>query len=82
VEVLRGDAVGELVQVRLPDVRPAGCLERGDGGRSYVGRVVGEDRRAVGRARAGRVEEILDGEPPAAAGRKLGDEDPFYESQR
>ena len=39
--------------------------------------VVGEHRRAVRRAHAGRVEEILDREPPPCRARlELGDEDP------
>ncbi len=83
VEVLRRDAVGELVQVRLADVRPPGALESQHGlGRPFR-HVLGEHRRAVGRADAGRVEEILDGEPPArrAVG-EPGDEDALYESQR
>jgi hypothetical protein len=44
--------------------------------------VVGEERRAVGRPDARRVEEVLDREP--AAGRavaELRDPDAFYDSQ-
>ena len=40
VEVLRGDPVGELVQVRLADVGVAGLLEAGDGDRG-LGRARG-----------------------------------------
>ncbi len=62
VLVLGGRPVGELVQVRLADVRVAGRLEPLHGlGR--LGRdVLGEDRRAVGRRQAGGVEEVLDRE--------------------
>jgi hypothetical protein len=63
VRVLRGDAVGELVQVRLADVRVAGGLEPDDGLGGAVGDVVGEDDRPVGRDEPGRVEEVLDREP-------------------
>jgi hypothetical protein len=64
VEVLRRDAVRELVQVRLPDIDPARRLEPLDrlGARLRDMRV--EDRRAVRRPDPGRIEEILDGEPP------------------
>jgi hypothetical protein len=65
MEVLRGDAVGELVQVRLPDVRPSGALEK----LNCFGRpdrnVVAEDGRPVRGPDPGRVEEILDGETTA-----------------
>jgi hypothetical protein len=75
VEVLRGDAVGELVEVRLPGVRPSCAFEEVDGGRAQDGDVVREHGRAVRRPHAGGVEEVLDGEPPPV-GRQLGDEDP------
>ena len=62
VLVLRGDPVGELVQVGLPDDRVAPGLEARDGGCRPRGDVLGEDRRPVGRPEAGRVEEVLDAE--------------------
>jgi hypothetical protein len=65
MEVLRGDAVGELVQVRLPDVRPAGSLEPLNGFGRPGRNVIAEYGRPVGRPDSGRVEEILDGEPAA-----------------
>jgi hypothetical protein len=73
VEVLRGDAVGELVQVRLARDRPAGGFERRHGGGGRSRHVVREDGRAVGRADACSVEEVLDGERPARSGVELGD---------
>jgi hypothetical protein len=77
VRVLGGDAVRELVQVRLADVRVAGTLEAYDGfgrGRRDVFR---EDRRPVRRRHARRVEQVLDCEPDSV-GRRLGlrEEDP------
>ena len=67
VRVLRRDAVRELVQIRLADVRvPAGLCEvhgfRG-GGRH----VFGEHRRAVRRRQPCRVEQVLDPKPDACA---------------
>ena len=65
VRVHRRDAVRELVQVRLADVRVAGRLEPADGFGRLGGHVVGEDRRAVRRRQPGGVEEILDRERDA-----------------
>jgi hypothetical protein len=79
VEVLGGDAVGELVQVRLADVRIAGRLEQPHRVRRLGRHVIREDGRAVGRADTGRVEEILDREPDPGTGLgDLGDEDAVY----
>jgi hypothetical protein len=75
VQVLRGDAVGELVEICLADVRPAGALKEIHGGCIQVRDVVCEHRRAVRRPDARGVEEVLDGEPRALTGRQLGDED-------
>ena len=47
------DAVGELVQVRLADVRVAGLLGEADGRRALARHVVDEDRRPVRRREAG-----------------------------
>ena len=63
VRVLGGDAVGELVQVRLADVHVAGALEAHDRLGAPLGHVVGEEDRPVGRGQPGGVEEILDREP-------------------
>ncbi len=67
VQVLRGDAVGELVQVRLPRRAPARRFEQLHRSRGRHGHVVGEDRRAVRRPDAGGVEQILDGESAGRA---------------
>jgi hypothetical protein len=72
MRVLRGDAIGELVQVRLADVREARRLEPRDGLRRTDRDVVGEDRRAVRRRQPGRVEQILDGERDACGRRRVG----------
>jgi hypothetical protein len=73
--VLRGDAVGELVQVRLADDRIACSLEASDRRGGPVRNMLREDRRAVGRPEACRVEEILDAEADPVAGLlDLGDE--------
>ena len=61
--VLRRDPVGELVQVRLADVRIAGRFGKEDGCRSRGRVVLREDRRAVRRRQACSVEQILDREP-------------------
>ena len=60
VRVLRRHAVGELVQVRLADVRVARGLEAPHGLRGDGRDVVDEERRPVRRPQAGRVEEVLD----------------------
>jgi hypothetical protein len=60
VRVLGGDAVGELVEVRLPDVDVAFSLELGDCRGGPLRDVVGEDDRPVGRGEPGGVEEVLD----------------------
>ncbi len=65
VGVLRGDAVGELVQVRLADVRVSGRLEPPHRLGRLRRHVVGEHGRAVRRPHARRVEEVLDREPDA-----------------
>ncbi len=70
VRVVRGDPVGELVEVRLSDDPVARLLEPGDRARRSLGDVLPEDRRAVGRHEPGRVDQVLDGER-AAAGRLL-----------
>ena len=61
--VLRRDPVGELVQVRLADVRIAGRLGEEDGCCTRGRDVFSEDRRAVRRRQACSVEQILDREP-------------------
>ena len=71
VRVLRGRPVGELVQVRLADVRVAGRLEPPHRLGGLRRDVLGEDRRAVRRRQAGGVEEVLDGErDPARRARR------------
>ena len=84
VGVVGRDAVGELVQVRLADVDPARGLEPRDGARGRVRDVVGEDRRAVRRAHARGVEQVLDRKPrparSAGGGLELGDEDAVQRS--
>jgi hypothetical protein len=67
VLVLRGDPVGELVEVRLADDRVAGRLQPADGARRLRGDVVAEDRRPVRRPDARRVEEVLDAQADEAA---------------
>jgi hypothetical protein len=67
MRVLGGDAVGELVQVRLPGDGIAGGLERRDRGRGLLGNVVAEDQRPVGRRQPCGVEEVLDAEREAFA---------------
>jgi hypothetical protein len=76
VQVLRGDAVGELVQVRLPNVAVPGGFEQPHRLGALRRHVLGENSRAVGRANACRVEEILDRQPDPVARRQLRDEDP------
>src|SRR5207249_6024972 len=66
---LRGDAVGELVQIRLADVGIARRLEPLDRGCRLRGNVIDEDRRAVRRREPRRVEQILDGQRDAGARR-------------
>ena len=61
--VLRRDPVGELVQVRLADVRVAGRFGKEDGCCTLSRDVLREDRRAVRRRQACGVEQILDREP-------------------
>ena len=77
VPVLRRDAVRELVQVRLPDVDPSGCLEPEDRLGARDRDVVGEHGGPVRRPHTGRVEEILHGESPPCRGvdAELGDPD-------
>ncbi len=58
--VLRGDAVGELVEVGLSDVRVAGALQANDDLGAPVWDVIGEEDRPVSRRQAGGVEEVLD----------------------
>jgi hypothetical protein len=60
VWVLRGDAVGELVQVRLADDGVAGRLEARDGLGGLFRDMVTEDRGAVSRPQPGGVEQVLD----------------------
>jgi hypothetical protein len=62
MRVLRRRAVGELVQVGLPDVRVAGLLKEDDDLGAPRRDVVDEDRRAVGGGQARGIEEIFDGE--------------------
>jgi hypothetical protein len=82
VRVLGGDAVRELVQVRLADVAVPGGLEPEDGLGAPLGKVVGEDDRPVGRDQARGVEEVLDGEPDPRGGlRRAGEEDPLGRRQ-
>ena len=81
VEVLRRDAVGELVQVRLADVRVPRMLEPEHRLGAAIGHVLGEDRRPVGRTDARRVEEILDREPNPGRRFELGDEDAVRHSR-
>ncbi len=69
VGVHRGDPVGELVQVRLPDVCVAGRFEPGDRLGRLLRHVVGVDDRAVRGREAGRVEDVLDGEAHAVRDR-------------
>jgi hypothetical protein len=64
MRVDRGDAVGELVQVRLADVDVARGLELTDGLRGLGRDVLSEEDRAVGRDEPGGVEEVLDRQPP------------------
>ena len=71
VRVLGGRAVGELVQVRLADVRVARLFEQPHGGRGRRRHVPGEDGGAVGRLQPGRVEQILDRQPYARLGGRL-----------
>jgi hypothetical protein len=56
MRVLRGDAVGELVQVRLADDGVVGRLKASDGLGGSFRNVVAEDRGAVGRRQPGGVE--------------------------
>jgi len=78
VGVVGRDPVRELVEVGLADVDVAGRLEQCNRLGRGVGDVVGEDRRAVGGADAGGVEQVLDRKPGAGCGPRcdLGDEDP------
>ena len=73
VRVLGRDPVGELVQVRLADVRVAGALEPRDGLGGCVRDVVGEQDRAVGRRQAGGVEQVLDGQAETRRRQRVGD---------
>ncbi len=86
VRVLRGRAVGELVQVRLPDVDPAGRLGATHGLRARGRHVVGEEDGAIGRDELSRVEQVLDGEPPPGRGlihlRRSREKDPVGRSHR
>jgi hypothetical protein len=86
VGVLRRDPVGELVEVRLPDVDVAGAFQTDDSLGRAGRNVVGEDRRAVGRRQTGCVEEILDRERDALRRNRLGprqeDRVGDYESSR
>src|SRR2546429_595394 len=76
VRVLRRGAEGELVQVGLADGDVTGGLEQTPRVGGSVRDVVPEDRRAVGGADAGGVEEVLDGElDPVRGAVELGDED-------
>jgi hypothetical protein len=68
VLVLGGRAVGELVQVRLADVRVAGGLQTPDGLGGLSRYVLGEQDRAVGRDEVGGVEEVLNSERYPLAG--------------
>ena len=65
MRVLGGDAVGELVQVRLADNRVTGRFEPKDGFGPLFRDVVAEDRGAVGRCQPGGVEQVLDTEANA-----------------
>jgi hypothetical protein len=68
MRVLAGDAVGELVQVRLPDVRPTRLLQPPYGFGRLSGDVVDEQDRPVRRNQARGVEEVLDAERNAFLG--------------
>jgi hypothetical protein len=68
VLVLGGRPEGELVQVRLADVRVSGRLEPPNRLRRLTGDVVGEQDRAVGRDEARRVEQVLDRERDPGGG--------------
>jgi hypothetical protein len=69
VRVVRGDPVGELVEVRLPDDGVPGLLEPRDRGGGLRGYVVAKDGGSVGRYQPRCVEEVLDAEADALAGR-------------
>ncbi len=84
VRVDRRDPVGELVQVGFADVDPARRLGAAHGLRAYRRHVVGEQDGAVGRDQPGRVEQILDREPPPfgdlVRSRRSSEEDPVSRS--
>jgi hypothetical protein len=81
--VLRGGAVGELVQVGLAHVRVPGRLEPPHRLGGLARDVLGEQDRPVGRDEPGRVEEILDRERDPLAGlRRAGEEDAFGRAQK
>jgi hypothetical protein len=76
VLVLRGRAEGELVQVRLADVRVARRLEPPYRLGRLARDMLGEQDRAVGRDEPGRVEQVLDRERDPLGGRlRPGEED-------
>jgi hypothetical protein len=75
VQVLRRDAVGELVQICLSDIRPSRAFQEIHSRGIAPRHVLAEDGGAVGRPHAGGVEEVLDGETPASRRRQFGDED-------
>jgi hypothetical protein len=82
VVVLRGRSEGELVQVRLADVRVTRRLEPAHDLGALGGHVLGEEDRAVGRDEAGRVEEVLDRElNPLTGLLGPGEEDPLEPAQ-
>src|SRR5207247_1237106 len=73
----------ELVQVRLADVHVPRRFQPLHGGRGAIRHVVAKDRRPVGGADPGSVEDVLDGES-GARWRILddGDEDVFEAAAR
>jgi hypothetical protein len=82
VRVLGGDAVGELVQVRLADDAVAGGFEPADSLRGAIRDVVGEEDRAVRRREAGGVEQVLYGQRDAGRRRlRPREEDPLELAQ-
>ena len=72
VRILGRGPVGELVQVRLADVRVARALEPDDGLGRCNRDVLGEQDRPVRRRQAGGVEEVLDGQPKTCRRRRVG----------
>jgi hypothetical protein len=82
VLVLGARAVRELVQVRLADVRVARVLEQANGLGGLRRDALGEDRRAIGRRQAGRIEQIFDRESKPRAWLLRPREDDSVEADR